>query len=193
MPHNQVMDHMALSQADRVMDKEMAERRVTVAIHNQPLHKTLIASLSNRPMIIMDRNHLGMAASRHLMGSKVPMVLRDKEVERVTDSKAPTVVKAKQVKLVARARGLDETMAIVKKEGATEAGAVAVAATIVAVMTAVVDTTAADTTAAEEADLLVWEVVTVVATKITVALETTAQGMNQLETLETTLTTTPFL
>lgn len=31
------------------------------------------------------------------MGSKVPMVLRDKEVERVTDSKAPTVVKAKQV------------------------------------------------------------------------------------------------
>ncbi|KAF0030569.1 hypothetical protein F2P81_017300 [Scophthalmus maximus] len=99
VPHNQVMDHMALSQADRVMDKEMAERRVTVAIHNQPLHK---------------------------------------------------------VKLVARARGLDETMAIVKKEGATEAGAVAVAATIVAVMTAVVDTTAADTTAAEEADLLVW-------------------------------------
>jgi len=101
------------------------------------------------------------------------------------------------VKVVARAGGLDETMAIVKKEEeeeATEAGAVVAAAAMnVAVMTAVVDTTVGDTTVVQEADLPVWEVVTVVATKITVALETTAQGMNQLETLETTLTTTPFL
>jgi len=92
------MDHMALSRADRVTDKEMAQRRVTVAMHHQPPHKTLIASLSrHRAMIIMDRNHLGMPASHLLMGSKVPIVLRHQQAQRVTDSKAPTAARGKQL------------------------------------------------------------------------------------------------
>jgi len=69
---------------------------------------------------------------------------------------------------------------------------VAVTVVVAAVMSAV-----AGMTAVEEADLLVWEVVTVVATKISVALETTVQGMNHLvaaaETTRTTRTTTPSL
>lgn len=90
-----------------------------------------------------------------------------------------------KVKMVVKVGGLDVSMETVQKEVASEAEAVVA-------MTAVADMTAVDTTVAEEVDLLVWEVVTVVATKITVAHETTAQGMNQLES-RTTLTTTPYL
>lgn len=73
---------------------------------------------------------------------------------------------------------------------ATGAGAAAV--TIVEATTAAAMTGGA-TTVAEEADRrLVWEVVTVVATKISVGQETTAKGMT-LVASRTTLTTTPSL
>lgn len=219
------MDHMAVSKVDRVLAKEMAVAltgdRVTVATDSKAGHKTVLASLGNRALIVTHRT-LGMATSPLLMASKVPMVARGKE-ETAMDSKAPMVARdmvvvvvvaavaavaaaadmeargkevvaiadgVKQVMVVLRVGGLDVTKETAQKEGATEAEAVA--AMTVAAMTAVVDLTAADTTVADEVDLLVWEVVTVVATKITVALETTAQGMNQLVS-RTTLTTTPFL
>jgi len=107
---------------------------------------------------------------------------RDKEVVAMEDGV--------KVKVVVRVGGLGVTMETAQKEAAIEAEVV-VAMTVV-VMTAVVDMSGVDTTAAEEVDHLVWEVVTVVATKITVALETMAQGMKQLGS-RTTLTTTPFL
>lgn len=150
------------------------------------------------------------------MGSKGPMVvIRDKDPmvvvvvvrakeETAMDNKDLTAAREEEVvvvaaaamedgvkvKVVVRVGGMDVTKETVQKEVATEAEAVV--AMTVAVMTAVVDMSAVDTTVAEEVDLLVWEVVTVVASKITVALETTAQGMNQLGS-RTTLTTTPFL
>uniref|UniRef100_A0A4W6FEN4 TAF15 RNA polymerase II, TATA box binding protein (TBP)-associated factor n=1 Tax=Lates calcarifer TaxID=8187 RepID=A0A4W6FEN4_LATCA len=136
----------------------------------------VMASLSNRAMIIMDRNHLGTGTSRRhmdnkplmdskaLMGSKVPMVGRE---ETAMDSRAPTLARGKEVaaavaamedgvkvKVVVRVGGLDVTTATIQKEGASEAEAVAamtVVDTTVADMTAVVDTTVV-----EEVDLLVW-------------------------------------
>lgn len=151
------------------------------------------------------------------MGSKDPTVVdrrrdhmavvRAKE-ETATDSKDHTADRDREeevvvavaamedgvmVKVVVRVGGMDVTKETAQREVATEAEAVVVAvAMTVAVTTAVVDMSAVATTVAEEEDLLVWEVVTVVASKITVALETMAQGMNQLEN-RTTLTTTPFL
>ncbi|XP_039987109.1 TATA-binding protein-associated factor 2N isoform X4 [Xiphias gladius] len=159
------------------MDKEMAVAlmgdRVTVAMDS----KTVMPSLSNRAMTVLDRNHLGMATSRLmdnklLLGSKVPIAARGKET--AMDSKAPTVVRDRvaaagmvargkevaamedgvKVKVVVRVGGLDVTTGTVQKEGATEAEAVV--AMTVAVMTAVVDLTVVDTTAVEEVDLLVW-------------------------------------
>lgn len=201
------MDHMAVSRVDRGMVKGMAVtlmgHRVTVATDNQLQHKMVIPNLHNRATkATPDRSHLGMATSRLLvMGSKVPTVARRKEMV-VMDSKAPMVAAVEaapaaaamedgvKVKVVVRVGGMDVTKETAQTEGALEAEAAV--ATTVAVMTAAVDLSAVATTVAEEEDLLVWEVVTVVATKITVDLETTAQGMNQLVS-RTTLTTTPFL
>ncbi|XP_056229740.1 TATA-binding protein-associated factor 2N isoform X2 [Seriola aureovittata] len=86
---------MAVSRVDRVMDKEMAVAlmgdRLTLAMDS----KMLMVSLSNRAMIIMDRIHLGMPTSPHLLldnkvltDSKVPLVARGRE-ETALDSKAP--------------------------------------------------------------------------------------------------------
>uniref|UniRef100_A0A8C4E7Q0 TAF15 RNA polymerase II, TATA box binding protein (TBP)-associated factor n=1 Tax=Dicentrarchus labrax TaxID=13489 RepID=A0A8C4E7Q0_DICLA len=175
------MDHMAVSRVDRAMAKEMAVAltggRVTVAMDSKVRHKTVIASLSHRVMITTDRSQLGMATS-HLMGSRLPMALQDKE-ETVMDSKAPTAAKVPavavllvlvpvlvaevvpaamedgvMVKVVVRLGGSDVTKETGQKEGASEAEAVA--AMSVAVMTAVVDMSAVASTAAEEVDLLVW-------------------------------------
>ncbi|XP_071353402.1 TATA-binding protein-associated factor 2N isoform X5 [Trachinotus anak] len=177
------MDHMVVSRVDRVMDKEMAVAlmgdRVTLAMDS----KMVLASLSHRAMKVMGRIHLGMATSRILMDSKVPMVARGKE-ETTLHSKLLTaardralalalavdmVARGKEVlamedgvkaKVVVRVEGLDVTRETVQKEGALEAEAVV--AMTVADMTAVVDTTVADmtavvdTTVAEEVDLLVW-------------------------------------
>jgi len=128
------------------------------------------------------------------MDSKDLTVARDREEVAVVVAAAAAAAAAMEdgvkVKVVVRVGGMDVTKEIVQREVATEAEAVVVLTVVV--LTAVVDMSAVDTTVAEEVDLLVWEVVTVVASKITVALETTAQGMNQLEN-RTTLTTTPFL
>lgn len=186
--------------------------RMVVSRVDRHTVKMVMASLSRRATITTaDRNQLGMGTS-HPTRRRVPMVARVKE-ETVMDSKAHMVARDKvvavvvvvvaaaaaamedgvKVKVVVRVEGLDVTKATAQKEGATEGEAVVAAAMTVALTTAVVDMTAVvDTTVAEEEDLLVWEVVTVVATKITVDLETTAQGMNQMVS-RTTLTTTPFL
>ncbi|XP_028429198.1 TATA-binding protein-associated factor 2N isoform X2 [Perca flavescens] len=171
------MGHMVDSRVDRVMDKGMAVvealmgDRITVAMDSKPWrHKTVMARLRNRALIIMDRSHLGMAIScrqhRPLTAIKVPMVARVKE-ETAMDSKAPLVGKevvaaeaamedGVKVKEVFRVGGLDVTKeTVTKEEGATEAEAVA--AMTVVVLTAVVAMTAVvDMTVAEEVDLLVW-------------------------------------
>lgn len=105
------------------------------------------------------------------------MAARCREVVEAVEA-AVLVMEDGMTAKVVRVRGMD-AMVTVQKEGASEAGAV-------------VALNAADTTAVEEVDLLVWEVVTVVATKITVDLEITAPGMNQLVS-RITRTTTPFL
>ncbi|XP_070761737.1 TATA-binding protein-associated factor 2N isoform X2 [Enoplosus armatus] len=149
------------------MVKEMAVAlmgdKVTVAMDSKALHKMVLASLSNRAMKVMDRNHLGIATRRLLMGSKAPIVARGK-VQTTMDSRARIVAKGKEVaaamedgvkvKVVVRVGGLDVTKETVQKEATTEAEAVV--AMTVAVMTAVVDTTVVDTTVEEEVDHLVW-------------------------------------
>nr|XP_019950614.1 PREDICTED: RNA-binding protein FUS-like isoform X3 [Paralichthys olivaceus] len=177
MAAHKAMDHMAVSQADRVMDKEMAVAltadRVILAMDSQLRHrlrhqaprKMVMVSLSNRAMIIMARNHLGIVTSHLLMGNKVPLVVRHKEEEEetVTDSKAPMAARGKEVaamedgvrvKAVVRVEGLDVTKATVQKAGATEVEAVV--AMIAAAMTAVVASTVAAMIVVEEVDLLVW-------------------------------------
>lgn len=161
--------------------------------------------VSSQAMKDTGRSRLGMETRRPPMVSKARAPMDRLKEGIVMDSKDPTearvaavveamaarcreVVEAVEAAVlvmedgmtakVVRVRGMD-AMVTVQKEGASEAGAV-------------VALNAADTTAVEEVDLLVWEVVTVVATKITVDLEITAPGMNQLVS-RITRTTTPFL
>lgn len=171
--------------------------------------------VSSRAMKDSGRMHLGMVTNHHLMGSKVHMVYLAKAAT-LMDSKAPTVDRvvvaaaaavvvaaamvAKEVEEVVAMEdggvmrkvvgGMDVMLTVQKEEGVTEVAEAVVDMTVEA-MTVVVMSAVA-TIVVEEADLLVWEVVTVVASKITVDLETMAQGMNQLGS-RTTLTTTPFL
>lgn len=120
-----------------------------------------MANLSHRAMEVTVRTHLGMAISRRLMGSQVPMLARGKQ-QTAMGSKAPMVAKGKEVaamedgvkvKVVVRVGGSDVTKETVQKEGPTEAEAVVVM-TVVVMIVAVM--TAVDTTVAEEVDLLVW-------------------------------------
>ncbi|XP_035796964.2 TATA-binding protein-associated factor 2N isoform X2 [Amphiprion ocellaris] len=168
---------MGGSRVDRVMDKEMEVAlmvdKATVATDSKPVGKMVMANLSNRVIIIMDRSHLGMATSplliankgpglmdsKVLMDSKGPMVARDRE-EMATDNKAPMADRAVvvalvvaamedgvKVKVAVRVGGLGVTRETVQKEAATEAEAVVVVvvAAVVA-MTVVVMTAVVDMT-----------------------------------------------
>jgi len=90
-----------------------------------------------------------------------------------------------------------EDMVVTVAEEEDTAAAVTVAMVAATAAVAAATSAAAGMTAVEEADLLVWEVVTVVATKISVALETTVQGMNHPAVaagqMRTTRTTTRSL
>lgn len=190
------MVRMADSKVDRAMVKEMEairmEARVMVPMDKVP-HKMVLPS-HNPKAITMEDKTRGLGIN-HLMGNKDLMVARDKETDM--DSKAPMVVRDNVVvdmedgvmPKVVRAPDLDVIKEIAQKAVATEVEAV-VAMIVVAMI--VVDMTAAvDTNEAEEVHLLVWEVVTVVATKITVALESMVQRMKLVS--KTTRTTIPFL
>ncbi|XP_049919524.1 TATA-binding protein-associated factor 2N isoform X2 [Epinephelus moara] len=170
---------MAVSRADRAMDKEMAVAlmgdRVMVAMASKVaaaavlvvvvVHKTVTANLSHRALTITDRT-LGMATSR--LTGKAPMVVRVKE-EIAMDSKVPMVAREEEeevvaaamedgvkVKEVVRVGGMDVTRETVpREEVASEAEAVV--AMTVAVLTAVVAMTAVvASTVVEEVDLMVW-------------------------------------
>lgn len=189
-------------------------------METNPLHMANKLQAPMVSKLLTDSKGLGPTASSHLrpMVNKAPMGVRVKGQTLMgskgrTEARAAAAVEVMEardkeqveaaavatadgvmVKVVARAAGLETG----QKEAGSEAEVVAVTTAAVAMIAVGVMTAAAvamtvvDTTVVEEEDLLVWEVVTVVATKISVGLETTAPGMNQ-QANKITLTTTRYL